>query len=300
MIQSTRPMDIRVGTLLSGDQALRLVPQIIDAGFESFALNFWQTTGRVDLPELAKQLREAIGDRDVTISSLGIYGNPLTGTGADTDTLDSWKRCIACAADFGAGLVSGFTGRLPDLPIEDSIPRFQAVFGELARLAASYGVKLAFENCDMGGDWQRGGWNIAHNPSAWELMFNALPDDNLGLEWEPCHQMVRLIDPIPQLRRWAPKVFHVHGKDATIAWDVIRESGIHGPKPYAWHRTAGFGDSNWRDIITILRMNHYTGTIDIEGYHDPVYSGDLEWAGQTSALRYLKECRGGEAIPVVT
>jgi sugar phosphate isomerase/epimerase len=33
--------------------------------------------------------------------------------------------------------------------------------------------------------------------------------------------MVYLIDPLPQIRKWASKIFHVHGKDATIRWDVI-------------------------------------------------------------------------------
>jgi sugar phosphate isomerase/epimerase len=127
-------------------------------------------------------------------------------------------------------------------------------------------------------------------------MFDALPVANIGLEWEPCHQMVSLIDPIPQLRRWVPKIFHVHGKDATIAWDIVRTKGVHGPDEYVWHRTPGFGDSNWRDIITILRQNQYQGTIDIEGYHDPVYRGELEWTGQVSGLHYLKSCRGGDYI----
>ena len=80
----------------------------------------------------------------------------------------------------------------------------------------------------MNGNWATGDWNIAHNPDAWEMMFNELPDDNLGLEWEPCHQLVYLIDPIPQIRKWAPKIFHVHGKDATVRWDVIREHGVFG------------------------------------------------------------------------
>jgi sugar phosphate isomerase/epimerase len=296
-LKTTDP--IRVGTILPGAGALRLIPQIAGLGFESFELTFSRSTGSLDLPELARAIREAIGDRAITISSLGVYGNPLTGTGDDADTLASWRRCIAAASDFGTDLVCGFAGRLPDRPIEESIPRFKEVFGELARFAAAHGVRLAFENCDVEGDWWQGNDNIAHNPAAWQLMFDALPDDNIGLEWEPCHQLIRLIDPIPQLRRWAPKVFHVHGKDATIAWDVLRESGIHGPKPFAWHRTAGFGDSNWRDIITILRQNHFTGSIDIEGYHDPVYRGELEWTGQASALSYLKACRGGEFISVV-
>jgi len=155
---------------------------------------------------------------------------------------------------------------------------------------------LAFENCNMGGDWQRGDWNIAHNPLAWEMMFDALSLDNLGLEWEPCHQIVQLIDPIPQLRKWANKIFHVHGKDATIAWDIIRECGIGGPEPFVWHRTPGFGDSNWTDIISILRYSKYEGTIDIEGYHDPVYCGELEMTGQVRGLQYLKQCRGGEYV----
>lgn len=131
----------------------------------------------------------------------------------------------------------------------------------------------------------------------WEMMFNEVPMDNIGLEWEPCHQMVSLIDPIPQLRKWVKKIFHVHGKDATIAWDIIKEYGKDGPKEFVWHRTPGFGDSNWADIISILRQGGYNGNIDIEGWHDPVYCDKLEMTGQVRALNYLKECRGGSFIP---
>jgi sugar phosphate isomerase/epimerase len=148
----------------------------------------------------------------------------------------------------------------------------------------------------MRGSWKKGSWNIAHDPSAWELMFDAIPDENIGLQWEPCHQLVNFIDPIPQLRKWIGKIFNVHGKDATIAWDIVREYGINGPKQYAWHRTPGFGDSNWTDIISILKMNGYSGSIDIEGYHDPVYRGESELTGQIHALNYLKKCRGGEYV----
>jgi sugar phosphate isomerase/epimerase len=149
----------------------------------------------------------------------------------------------------------------------------------------------------MGGDWNRGDWNIAHNPTAWEMMFDAIPSDNVGLQWEPCHQMVSLIDPMPQLRKWLPKIFHVHGKDATIHWDVVREYGVHGPKTFAWHRHPGFGDSNWTDIISELRRAGFEGSIDIEGWHDPVYKGELEMTGQVHALNYLKQCRGGSFVP---
>ena len=82
----------------------------------------------------------------------------------------------------------------------------------------------------MGGTWKRGSWNIAIGPDAWEMMFEAIPSACLGLEWEPCHQLLCLADPLCQLERWAPRVFHVHGKDAHINWDVIRERGLFGDK----------------------------------------------------------------------
>jgi len=287
---------LRIGTLVGGKDAVRVIPQLIPYGFESFSITFWQTTGGIDLEDMAKKVGDVLAGHDVIISCLSLFGNPLMGEGESSDALASWERLIDSAHLFGTDLVTGFTGRIVDRPIDESIPRFKEVFGELARRAADKGVRLAFENCNMGGDWQRGDWNIAHNPLAWEMMFDALPLDNLGLEWEPCHQMVQLIDPIPQLRKWANKIFHVHGKDATIAWDIIRECGIGGPEPFVWHRTPGFGGSNWTDIISILRYSKYEGTIDIEGYHDPVYCGELEMTGQVRGLQYLKQCRGGEYV----
>jgi len=82
--------------------------------------------------------------------------------------------------------------------------------------------------------------------------------------------MTQLIDPLPQLKEWVPRIFHLHGKCATIKWDVIRDYGIDGPKQWVYHRTPGFGDCNWTDIISDLRMQGFHGCIDIEGWHDPV------------------------------
>ena len=176
------------------------------------------------------------------------------------------------------------------------MPAFRRVFTPLAKQAEDRGVRIAFENCEMRGTWEYGDMNIAHAPAAWEMMFNEVPSDALGLEWEPCHQLNSLIDPLPQLRQWAHKVFHVHGKDATVMWDVIRTGGIRGGKQYMHHRTPGFGDTNWTDVISILRMAGYRGAIDIEGWHDPVYRDELEMTGQVHALHYLKQCRGGPFV----
>jgi sugar phosphate isomerase/epimerase len=292
-------MTPRIGTLVKGNDPdpAGYIRQILPHGFESFQIMFWQTLGGTDLPRLAEQVREAIGGADARISSLGIFGNPLETGEIDRETLHGWEQCVEHAHLFGADIVAGFAGRLRGQPLDASIPRFREVFEPLGRRAADRGVRLAFENCEMGGSWKTGDWNIAHNPAAWELMFDAVPLDNVGLEWEPCHQMVQLIDPLPQLRKWIGKIFHLHGKDATIKWDVIREHGIHGAQGWAFHRHPGFGDSNWTDIISELRWAGYTGCIDIEGWHDPVYRGELEMTGQVASLEYLKRCRGGAFVP---
>lgn len=287
---------IRIGTLVNASSGAPYIKQILPHGFESFSLTFWQKIGDTDIRKLAREVKEALGDSGVTISSLGVYGNPLGDEPIDQETRKAWKALIDNAHLFGADIVAGFAGRVRNKRIDESMKTYARVFGPLARRAADKGVRIAFENCDMGSTWQTGDWNIAQYPVAWEMMLDAVPGDHMGLQWEPCHQMVKLIDPMPQLRKWAHRIFHVHGKDATVKWDVIREYGVTGPKPWAFHRTPGFGDSNWTDIISELRQAGFKGSIDIEGWHDPVYRGDLEMTGQVHALNYLKRCRGGSYV----
>lgn len=290
--------DIRIGTMVKANAptVVDYVKQILPLGFESIQPFFWQTMGDVDVKRLAGNLREAISGKDVIISSFAMFGNPLETGEMDQQTLKGWETLIDNLHLFGTDLITGFTGRVRGKTLPESLPRFREIWSPLAKRAADKGVRIAFENCAMNGNWASGDWNIAHNPDAWEMMFNEVPASNLGLEWEPCHQMVYLIDPIPQIRKWAPKIFHVHGKDATIRWDVIKEHGIFGKYPFVQMRTPGFGDSDWTRVISELRLAGYKGTIDIEGWHDPVYREELEMTGQVRALNYLKECRGGTSF----
>jgi len=255
---------IRIGTLAGkGSNTAEYVRQILPLGFESLQINFWQELGHVALPKLARELKPMLQQYDAVVSSLGVFGNPLGDQEMDAKTRHAWKLAVDHAADFGTDLVCGFAGRVRNKSVPESIKPFQKFFGPLAKRAADKGVRIAFENCPMDGNWAGGDWNIAFNPAAWELMFDALPDhSNIGLEWEPCHQLGQLIDPIPQLRQWIGKVFHVHGKDASLYRDVIAREGISGSTPHYHHRHPGFGDTNWADIISILRLANYTSTIE--------------------------------------
>ena len=289
---------IKIGTIIGGETAPDMIRKLAPLGFECFQIHFWENAGSINVTEFFKKIKDAADETKTEISSTGIYGNPLDSGDRGTKIIADINNVIDNMNILGTDIFSGFTGRVVSRSIEDSLPVYKKVWGDIAKKAESKGIRIAFENCDMGGNWNTGDFNIAYSPVIWEMMFNELNMENIGLEWEPCHQLMQLTDPIPQLRKWVNKIFHVHGKDATIAWDVIREYGINTNKRWGWNRTPGFGDSNWADIITILMMNGYCGSIDIEGYHDPVYKNELEWNGQVTALEYLKKCRGGDIIDI--
>ena len=130
-------------------------------------------------------------------------------------------------------------------------------------------------------------------------MFEEVPAKNLGLEWEPGHQSIQLIDPIAQLREWAStgRILHLHGKDCSVDLEAVKKYGVFGAVDFAPQRTPGFGDTDWRQIFSILHQNGYENDVCIEGYHDPVYSGEWEMTAQLHSLRYLKWCRGGDFVP---
>lgn len=284
---------IRIGTCVPGNHAESWLSGLADKGFECFSINFHMSYEGIDIKKLAPKLSAMLADSGKYISTLGYYCNALENESQRHDL----EYAIDNARLFGAKTVSTFAGALEGKDVPSAIPRFKAVFSELAKRAEDKGVKLAIENCPMGGTWRSNTCNIGFNPDAWQLMFDAVPSDSLGLEWEPAHQMCQLIDPVSQLRTWAPKVVHMHGKDATIDWDAVRHSGISSPQDFVYSRTPGFGDTDWRDIFFIMHMNGYDGDVCIEGYHDPIYGGDWETTGQLHALNYLRFCRGGDFIP---
>lgn len=295
--------NIKIGTLircsLPEPQVAGLasyMKKLLPYGFETFMLH-WGSSYLDGTPDrLLKIVEEVLKDSTTTISALSVFGNLLEYDEAAELGRKNFADAICRAHDFGCDLVTGFAGRINNTPIPANIERFKEVWSPLAELAQKHNVRIAFENCNMEGNWNYGSWNIAICPDAWELMFDAVPAENVGLQWEPAHQMTLLIDPLPQIREWGKKIFNVHGKDATIRHDIIAKHGFGGKECAVWHRTPGFGDCDWRKVITELRLVGYQGSIDIEGWHDPVYKDELEITGQIHALNYLKRCRGGELI----
>ena len=252
----------------------------------------------MDFKKLAKDVKEALGDSGAVISSVGCFGNPLGDLEDDEKIRGLFRGAIDDAHLFGADVVSGFAGRVRGKPIAESMDRFTEVCGRAGEARGGqgradrlrelrHGRRLEARRLEHRAQPRRVGDDVRRD-ARWTTS---------ACEWEPCHQMVKLIDPMPQLRKWVEGSSTSTARTRRSSGTCVREHGVRGPHQFAFHRTPGFGDSNWTDIISELRMGGFRGSIDIEGWHDPVYRGELEMTGQVHGLNYLKRCRGGDFIP---
>jgi sugar phosphate isomerase/epimerase len=301
MIQKGIPVGSLIDASVGGD-IVATARALCALGCESYELAYWQTSGVADFGALAETL---VGTMGRAPSSLGVYGNPLSDDDAGHETLRSLEALIEAAPRFGSPLVSCFAGRAPGASVVDSLDRWKSLFGRLAERASALGIAIAFENCRFGDTWKTGRWNIAINPDAWELMFDALPGAPIGLEWEPSHQLLGLADPIAQLEVWAPHVLHVHAKDALVDREVLALRGAHGATKFGRECLAGFGDTDWAAVFRTLARAGFGGSVDIEiGAVEP-YHGGRELEGVELSLARLRSARstqdsGAAADPAAT
>lgn len=263
------------------------VPFLARHGFGSFELLIWPgdpydpktvTDAQID------QLQTLLGEHNIEISNLGYYPNHLT----EAEAPEHFMGLLKLANRLGIGVVGTFTGREPEKSVADNIPAYKKYWTDMAKRAADLNIKVAFENCPMFHTHPFRGTNIAFTPRAWELMFDAVPAENLGLEWDPSHLICLLIEPVPTIKQFGPKIFHVHAKDAEVVWDVARQYGIFDEQAVR-HRMPGLGQTNWREVISTLIEVGYRGNLDIEGAHDPIYGGELEEAGLLVGLNTLRQ-----------
>ena len=223
---------IKIGTCVPGAKAEEWLKGFIGKGFETFSLNFHMSLEGTDLDKLALSTEKLLAGTDSKITTVGYYCNPIQYA----DHRKTLEKVICTAEKFGATHVSTFAGAWEGKPVESAYEEFGKVFRELADLAEEKGVKLGIENCLMNGTWNMRPAISVSTRKPGKQCLRKLKMINFGLEWEPTHQMVQLIDPVTELRKWCKKIVHIHGKDATIDWDAVRHSGISGAVPFVWHR----------------------------------------------------------------
>ncbi|MFC4769973.1 sugar phosphate isomerase/epimerase family protein [Effusibacillus consociatus] len=261
-------------------------------GFRSLQLLIWP--GDPLDPSIASEREigevfEHLSGLDIEVSALGYYPNHLAPDPKERgEANDHLLRLMEMAAKMNVPVVGTFAGRDPEKSVEENIPDFKDVFTPIADKAETLGVKIGFENCPMFKNHPFRGINIAFTPNAWDLMFEAVPSKAIGLEYDPSHLVCQMIDYIEVIHEYGDRIVHVHAKDAEVIPWKLRRNGIFEKGTFR-HRTPGFGDVDWKKVVSALAEIGYRGNLDIEGLHDEVFKDDREREGLLLSLKHLDQ-----------
>lgn len=240
------------------------------------------------------EVKAWIADSGVSISGLGYYPNPLAPDKAEAQVyIDHIKQVIEAAALLEIGVVNTFIGRDWTKSVDDNWPHFLEVWPPLIKFAEERGIRIGIENCPMlfSQDEWPGGKNLAATPAIWRRMFEAIPSDHFGLNFDPSHLIWQKIDYLKAIRDFAHKFVHAHAKDARVDQHRLDEVGIMGtPLQFHTPKLPGLGDVDWGQFFSVLTDSGYDGPVCIE-VEDRAYEGSLERrkASLVQSGRYLRQ-----------
>jgi sugar phosphate isomerase/epimerase len=227
----------------------------------------------------AARVHETMAAAGVSISALGYYPNPLTPNTEEAKTYANHiKKVIKASSLLGLGRMNTFVGRDQTKTVDDNWPRFLKTWKPIIQYAEDQGVKVGIENCPMSftkDEWP-GGKNLATSPAIWRRMFNDIPSDNFGLNYDPSHLVWQRMDYIAPIREFASKLFHVHAKDARLDLHRLNEVGLLAfPLEYHTPKLPGLGEVDWGHFFSALNDVKYSGAVAVE-VEDRAYEGSLE------------------------
>jgi len=143
------------------------------------------------------------------------------------------------------------------------------------------------------------GVRFAHEPHPKQFVYNLetaiIVNDALGnrKEWgynlDAANIMFSGVDPAAFVQALPNKIFHVHAKDLETVEHNISRSGhlAHGswdrPDRGVRFRIPGWGNVNWKSLISELQLADYDGSVSIE-HEDAIFSRD---EGVQQAVKFL-------------
>lgn len=263
-----------------------------ESGFQSIEIACWpkeKATRRyagvthIDVEQLekagAKDILKMLQSHGLTISALGYYPNPLHPDGEHRETVIAHlKKVIQAAALLEVPVVGTFIGKDKDKTVPANLEAYAKIWPPIVKFAGKYGVKIGIENCPMlfSYDEWPGGVNLASTPAIWRKMWEIIPDENFGLNLDPSHLILQMIDYERVVREFSNKIFHVHAKDLHIDREGLYQNGVLS-QGMGWQvpRLPGRGDVDWSKFIGALSTAGYDYVISIE-HEDREYEGNEE------------------------
>ena len=216
----------------------------------------------------------------VQFSALGYYPNPLSADAEEAELARTHlRRVIDAAPLLGLGTVNTFIGANTRATLEENLAEFARVWPDLVRYAEDRNVRLGIENCPMLFDhtWPSGA-NLARSPVVWRRMFETIPSQHFGLNLDPSHLVMQLIDYLAPIREFRDRLFHTHAKDMKIDRARLKEVGaLSGPLSSGWGtpKIPGLGDIDWGQWVSALSDVDYHGPICIE-VEDEAFTSSLD------------------------
>ena len=161
---------------------------------------------------------------------------------------------------------------------DDNLEKFRELWPPIVKYAEQRNIKIGIENCPMfftRDEWPSGN-NLAHSPAMWRRIFEIIPSNNFGLNYDPSHLIWQMMDYVKPIFEFRDRIFHVHLKDARVLREQIDDVGIlttplqlHTPK------IPGLGEIEWGKFFSALYEVGYNGSACIE-VEDKAFEGSLE------------------------
>lgn len=213
-------------------------------------------------------IKDFCAEKGIEISSLAFYPNTMDGNIEKRNgAIEHLKKVINMSALLGVNTVTTFIGRDQTKTVEENLELFKEIWPPIIKFAEQKGVKVAIENCPMlfGAEQWPGGQNLFTTPALWRKMFELLPSDNFGINYDPSHFIWQQIDYIKPLYEFKDKIFHVHFKDIKLYPDRLNDVGIMGyPLDYMSPKLPGLGDVDWGKYVSALTDIGFNGYACIE------------------------------------
>jgi len=306
-------MKMGIFTVLFNERPLQDVLKFVsEIGYEAVEIAADKGSSHIDVDKVltggATEFKRTFKKYGLEISALSnhvesqLVGGPH---GADTDAImrgtskekieygtERMRKTAEAAAALDVPVVNGFVGC-------ENFSRWFVWPGGIKLWEEGY--KTIVERWDPILDvFEEHGIRFAHEPHPQEQAFNTETAEALlkafsmrkgfGFNLDPANLLWCLVDPVVFVKRLGDRVFHVHAKDGELVKENLSYSGSAAtgdwrrPDRGFRFRVAGWGDIDWKRLLTALVMVKYDYVLSVE-HEDPCIN---RTDGCRKAINFLK------------